>query len=153
MVLTFTVTYISICVEWLLILSYLLCLSCTQAKKHVAVSSKKTTVYIGFWKFCTAAVHVDTVSNIHNFGLQLHILADLILKKIFFSICVFFHTHSRITGLQEKGKGISLTPHYHFHPLHRHLDISRGIAAKSSSLHIGSSQTRTRNLWFPSARG
>ena len=36
----------------------------------------------------------------------------------------FFHKHSRITGLQGKGEGISLTPHYHFHPLHRHLDIS-----------------------------
>ena len=34
----------------------------------------------------------------------------------FFSIWVFFHNHSRITGLQGKGKGISLTPHYHFHP-------------------------------------
>ena len=32
---------------------------------------------------------------------------------------VFFHEHSRITGLQGKGEGISLTPNYHFHPLHR----------------------------------
>ena len=40
--------------------------------------------------------------------------------KPFFSIWVFFHEHSRITGLQGKGKGISLTPHYLFHPLHRH---------------------------------
>ena len=55
---------------------------------------------------------------------------------IFFSIWVFFHEHSRITGLQEKGEGISLTPHYHFHPLHRRLDISRAIAAESSPLHI-----------------
>ena len=36
-----------------------------------------------------------------------------------------------------------ITPHYHFHPLHRHLDISRAIAAKNSPLHIGSK--------FPSA--
>ena len=41
---------------------------------------------------------------------------------IFFSIWVFFHRHSRITGLQEKGEGILLTPHYHLHPLHRHFD-------------------------------
>ena len=67
----------------------------------------------------------------------------------FFSICVFFHNHSRTTGLQGKGEGISLTPHYHFHPLHRHLDISRAITAESSPLHIGSSRTRTGNLWFP----
>ena len=54
----------------------------------------------------------------------------------FFSMWVFFHEHSRITGLQGKGEGISLTPHYHFHPLHRHLDINRAITAESSPLHI-----------------
>ena len=70
---------------------------------------------------------------------------------ILFSILVFFHEHSRITGLQGKGEGISLTPHYHFHPLHRHLDISRAITAESSPLHIASSRTRTGNLGFPSA--
>ena len=69
----------------------------------------------------------------------------------FFSMWVFFHEHSRSTGLQEKGEGISLTPHYHLHPLHRHLDISRAITAESSPLHIVSSRTRTGNLWFPSA--
>ena len=69
----------------------------------------------------------------------------------FFSIWVFFHEHSRITGLQGKGEGISLTPHYHFHPLHRQLNISRAITAESSPLHIASSRTRTGNLWFPSA--
>ena len=50
-----------------------------------------------------------------------------------------------------KGKGIFLTPHYHFHPLHRHLDISREITAGSSLLHVGSSRTRFGNFWFPSA--
>ena len=69
----------------------------------------------------------------------------------FFSMWVFFHEHSRIAGLQGKGEGISLTPHYHFHPLHRHLDISRAITAESSPLHIAGSRTRTGNLWFPSA--
>ena len=65
----------------------------------------------------------------------------------FFPICVFFHEHSRITGLQENGEGISLTPHQ----LHRHLDISWAITTESSPLHIASSRTRTGNLWFPSA--
>ena len=65
---------------------------------------------------------------------------------LFFFIWVFFHVHSRITGLQGKGEGISLTPHYHFHSLHRHLDISWAITAESSPLHIPSSRTRTRNL-------
>ena len=44
------------------------------------------------------------------------------LDSLFFSE-FFFHEHSGITGLQEKGEGISLTPHYHFHLSHRHLDI------------------------------
>ena len=69
----------------------------------------------------------------------------------FFSIWAFFHDHSQFTGLQGKGEGISLTPHYHFQPLHRHVDISRAIAAESSPLHIASSLARTGNLWFPSA--
>ena len=55
--------------------------------------------------------------------------------RFFFSIWVFFHEHSRITGLQGKGEGISLTPHYYFHPLHRHFDISRAITAELSSAH------------------
>ena len=69
----------------------------------------------------------------------------------FFSIWIFFHEHSRFTGQQGKGEGIYLTPLYHFHPLHRHLDISRAITAESSPLHIAGSRTRTGNLWFPSA--
>ena len=73
------------------------------------------------------------------------------LYKYFFSIWVLFHKHSQITGLQGKEEGIPLT-HYHFHPLHRHLDISRAITAESSPLHIASSQIRTGNLWFLSAR-
>ena len=40
------------------------------------------------------------------------------VRRFFFSIWVFFHEHLRITGLAAKGKGFSLTPHYHFHPLH-----------------------------------
>ena len=41
----------------------------------------------------------------------------------FFSIWVFFHEHSRITGLQGKGEDISLTPHF--------LDISRAITDRN----------------------
>ena len=69
----------------------------------------------------------------------------------FFSIWVFFHEHSRITGLQGNGEGISFTPRYHFHPLNRHLDIGRAITAGSSPLRIASSRTRTGNIWSPSA--
>ena len=83
-----------------------------------------------------------------NTGFFLWIL--WIIQKHFFSIWIFFHEHLRTTGLQVKREGISLTPHYHFHPLHRHLDISRVITAESSPLHIASSRTPTGNLWFPS---
>ena len=75
---------------------------------------------------------------------------SFISYNFFFSVWIFFHNYSQITGLRE---GISLIPHYHFHPLHRPLDISRAIAAGSSPLHIGSSRTPTGNLWFPSASG
>ena len=69
----------------------------------------------------------------------------------FFFTWVFFHNHSQFTGQQGKGEGISLTPFYYFHPLHRYLDISWAITAESSPLRIGSSRARTGNLWFPNA--
>ena len=67
------------------------------------------------------------------------------------SIWFFFHKHSRFPGQQEKEEHISLSPLYHSHPLHSHLDISQTITAESSFLHIASSRTRTENLYFPSA--
>ena len=71
---------------------------------------------------------------------------QILVHPFFFFILVFFHDHSRITGLQGKRGGIFLTPHYHFHPFHRHFDISRAITAESSLLHIASSRNRTGNL-------
>ena len=41
-----------------------------------------------------------------------------------------------------------LSPLYHFHPLHRHLHISKVMAAESSPLRIAGSWTQSRNLWF-----
>ena len=76
---------------------------------------------------------------------------DFYCDSPFFSIWIFFHKHSRFTGQQGKGEGIYLIPLYHFHPLHRHLGISRAMTAESSPLHIASSWTRTGYLWFPSA--
>ena len=61
----------------------------------------------------------------------------------FFHIWAFFHEHSRFTGRQEKGEAISLSPLYHFHPLHKHWDISRAIIAQSS-LHF---KWRKSILW------
>ena len=69
---------------------------------------------------------------------------------IFFSIWVFFHEYSRITGLQGKEKSISLIPHYHFfHPLHRHLGISRANIAGSSPLTYLTAGLEPRTFGFP----
>ena len=64
--------------------------------------------------------------------------------NIFFSIWIFYHQHSRFTGQQGKGEAISLTPLYHFDPLHRHLDIRLFITAEISPLHLASSRTQTK---------
>ena len=75
------------------------------------------------------------------------------LLSDFFSVWVFVYEHLRVAGLQRKeGGGISLTPHYYFHQLYRHFDVSRAIASESSPLHIASSRTRTGNLWLPNFR-
>ena len=75
-------------------------------------------------------------------------------KFDFFSIWVFFYEHSRITGLPGKGEGIFLSPHYHFHPLYRHLEISRAIIADGSPLHkplVSEGKSLTTKLrWNPS---
>ena len=39
-------------------------------------------------------------------------------------------------SIQFNKKANYVIPLYHFHPLHKHLDISRTIAAERSSLHI-----------------
>ena len=67
-------------------------------------------------------------------------------RFFFFAIWVFFHEHSRITGQHGKGEAISLTPRYHFHSFHRHLEISRVITAWSLPPHIANSRTRSGNL-------
>ena len=58
-----------------------------------------------------------------------------------------------------KWEAISLYPFCHFHSLHqgylqlpwlhRHVDISRVIAAETSPLSEAGSRTRTGNFWFP----
>ena len=56
-VLTITVAHGNNCDKWLLIVLYLLC---TQHEKPCDTKQEKIAVHIGFWKLCTAAVHVDT---------------------------------------------------------------------------------------------
>ena len=61
---------------------------------------------------------------------------EVFYKKRCFFVWVFFHEHSPFTGQQERGEGISLIPLYQFHPLHRHLDISREITKESSPMYV-----------------
>ena len=61
-------------------------------------------------------------------------------------VLVFLSQTFSIHRTAEEGKGISLTPHQHFHPLHRHLDISWAITVESLPLHIASSQIQTGKL-------
>ena len=93
----------------------------------------------------------DETQTMHTKSNNVEIMIGSEIDEFFFSIWIFSHDHSRTTGLQGKGERISLTPRYHFHPLHRHLDISRAITAESSPLRIASSRNRTGNLWFPRA--
>ena len=74
-----------------------------------------------------------TWKGTHSFAFKSSIFK--LQKEVFSSIWVFFHVHSRFTGQQGKGEALCLTPLYHFHPFHRHLDISRAITAENSPLH------------------
>ena len=69
--------------------------------------------------------------NINNFNWE----------KNFFFLSGFSSRPSMNHRTAGVGGGHFLTPDYHFHPLHRHSDISRVITAESSPLHIGSSWT------------
>ena len=116
-------------------------------------SGSCNTLHNRMSKICVPKIVKNVNMQVYNFLMRLDETRNVLWHEscFFFSMLVFFHEHSRITGLQGKGEDISLTPHYHFHPLHRHLDISRAITAESSPLRIASSRTRTGNLWFPSA--
>ena len=76
----------------------------------------------------------------------------LTASSSFFFLSGFSFTNNH-DSQESRGRGrlISVIPFYHFHPLHRHLDISQAITADSSPLHIVSSRSQTGNLWFPYA--
>ena len=70
-------------------------------------------------------------------------LSAFFVLMCLFRIWVFFHEHLQFTGQLGKEEAISLIRLYHFHALHKHLDISRGITVESLPLHIASSRTQT----------
>ena len=79
------------------------------------------------------------------------------LGKIFL-ICdfIFFLSGFSFANIHESldsrgKKGYFLAPLNHFHPLHRHINISWVITGESSPRHIASGLTQTRKPRFPSA--
>ena len=76
---------------------------------------------------------------------------DLIIAKMYISYLGFLSQTFTINRAAGKGGSIYLTPLYHYHPLHRHIDISQMITAERSPLHIASSGLEPWNLWLLSA--
>ena len=116
--------------------------TCYLLKDH-SWSLQKTTILNNENKLLWYAFSLKPFLNKKLFG-----MFTFLFLFYFFSISVFFQKHSLFTGQQGMDEGIFLTPLYHFHPLHRHWDVSRGITAESLPLQIVSSQTRTGNRWF-----
>ena len=87
------------------------------AKKHFlkVADFRRFQIYIGVQLFLALKINVSLIKSE--------------AQKTFFSIWIFFHEHSRFTGQQGKGEVISLTPLYHLHSFHRHLDINLVIIA------------------------
>ena len=108
-------------------------------------------------EFSFSWIKIDVLKISSNLAFLIVVVVVAVIV-IFFLSGFFFHNHflsqqsnHRTAGEGGTGEGgISLTPQYHFHQLHSHLDISRATAAESSPLHIGSSRTRAGNLWFHS---
>ena len=142
----FIKTYFLLHIFWLrsATLSRALIYFCKIFKEHSNYHLKFSRIILTNDKLPIATITLFLVSIFKTYS-------SVSKTDVFFSIWVFFHEHSRITGLQEKRESISFNYHFHFHPLHRHLDIIQAITAESSPLHIASSRARTRNLWFLSA--
>ena len=66
---------------------------------------------------------------------------------------LFFYSGSLSFDIYEsqtsrRVRSLILSPFYHLHLFHEHLNIRWEITAERSSLHISSGRTRTGNLWF-----
>ena len=128
-----------------------LCSTCLELFMACSIIFKLAKACYWLFHFLKATKSQNVLTYKFTINQVLLLATYSFIQPYFFAFWVFFHEHSRITGLQRKGEDISLTPHYHFHPLHTNLDISRVITAEGSPLHIASSRTRTGTLWFPSA--
>ena len=94
---------------------------------------------------CQTKLFFSTTLSLFPLKLSSQVIKIVKMRSIFFFFFFFLFGFS-FTKIHEsqdcRGRaGISLTPYCHFHPLHRHLGISRAIAAESSPLHIASRRT------------
>ena len=78
------------------------------------------------------------MKHLRNLSVHLVYASVETRKLLFLSGFSFINIHD--SQLEE---AISLPPLYHFHPLHRQLDISWAITADNSPLHIASSRNWT----------
>ena len=121
--------------------------------KHQSINSFMTEVLVlscsaNQWTgFCIIRTSVMKDSRLSSCtqtkSLFLH-AKDIIFFFCFVLFCffylLFFHVYSRFTGQQVKGEATSFFFFYHFHPLHRHVDISWVNASENSPLCIDSWQ-------------
>ena len=112
-------------------------------KRRLKMLTKRYLILVGWLKRLITTQKLQRLKTKYLVLLHSHSRdkTKFIELCLFFSMWVFFHEHSQITGLHRKRKGISLSLHYHFHSLLRHLDISQAITMESSPLHIVNSWT------------
>ena len=124
-----------------------------MSPKHIFLSFKqrnhlliKEPNMVGlFLLSCDCLVVWATMTGNECFMITIYIYIYIYICNI--CICTYtFHKHLWFTGQQRKKEAISLTPLFLFHPLQRHLDISRAITAESLPLPIASIWIRTGNL-------
>ena len=87
-----------------------------KQKKDISTNNPRSTsrLFTNFKKMCFICNDKCIEdNNTFNVGVIGRSEMDCAKRRFFFTIGVFFHDHSRITGLQGKGEGISITPHFH----------------------------------------
>ena len=100
------------------------------------------------WIVFCGWMNVSKGSNVFSSLSVFHALDTFYRLNIFRMLNVLYRLNVSSMLNTLKGEAISLIPLYHFHPLHRHLDISQTITTECSPLHIPKSRTRTKNFSF-----
>ena len=114
------------------------CVSLYRIRKIIGFLLKaRSNSKITLVKTIRIAIYHD--NNNVNHGVKVEIIysglkmLETIITKPFFYLGFLSQT---FTGQQGKGDAIYLTPLYHFHPFHRHLEVNQVITADSLPQHI-----------------